>query len=75
MSEVVKPDFLEVVFLYEPGEVFCHIVGAYDLSALIDADIFQIIQKDCTPKELRLLIDLVRAMKASMRNRNYDNAN
>ena len=33
------------------------------------------LSKDCTPKELRLLIDLVRAMKVSMRNRNYDNAN
>lgn len=28
--------------------------------------------KDCSPKELRMLTDLVRAMKVSMRNRRYD---
>ncbi len=28
--------------------------------------------KDCTPKELRLLVDLVQAMKESMRARKYD---
>lgn len=27
---------------------------------------------DCTPKELRMLTDLVRAMKDSMRKRDYD---
>ncbi|MBR2131848.1 MAG: helix-turn-helix transcriptional regulator [Oscillospiraceae bacterium] len=32
------------------------------------------LSKDCSPRELRMLIDLVRAMKASMRNRNYDTA-
>lgn len=30
------------------------------------------ISRDCTPEELRMLTDLARAMKASMRNRNYD---
>ena len=31
------------------------------------------LSKDCSPKELRLLTDLVRAMKDSMRKRSYDN--
>lgn len=30
------------------------------------------ISRDCTPKELRMLTDLARAMKASMRKREYD---
>ena len=30
------------------------------------------LSKDCTPKELRLLTDLVHAMKESMRKRSYD---
>lgn len=31
--------------------------------------------KDCTPKELQLLTDLVQAMKESMRTRKYDSQN
>lgn len=30
------------------------------------------LSKDCSPKELRLLVDLVRAMKEAMRKRGYD---
>lgn len=30
------------------------------------------LSQDCTPKELRLITDLVRAMKESMRKRHYD---
>lgn len=30
------------------------------------------LSRDCTPKELRLITDLVRAMKESMRQRHYD---
>ncbi len=30
------------------------------------------LSQDCSPKELRLISDLVRAMKESMRKRNYD---
>ncbi len=30
------------------------------------------LSRDCTPKELRLITDLVRAMKESMRQRRYD---
>lgn len=30
------------------------------------------LSKDCTPKELRLITDLVRAMKETMRKRHYD---
>jgi len=30
------------------------------------------ISRDCTPKELRMLTDMARAMKASMRKREYD---
>ena len=30
------------------------------------------LSKDCTPTELGMMTDLVRAMKASMRNRGYD---
>jgi transcriptional regulator with XRE-family HTH domain len=30
------------------------------------------LSKDCTPKELRMMIDMVRALKVSMRKREYD---
>lgn len=30
------------------------------------------ISRDCTPKELRMLTDMARAMKESMRKREYD---
>ena len=32
------------------------------------------LSKDCSPLELRMLVDLVRSMKESMRKRNYDSA-
>ena len=32
------------------------------------------LSKDCSPLELRMLVDLVRTMKESMRKRNYDSA-
>ena len=43
MSEVVKPDFFEVILFDDPGEVLCHIVGANDFAALVNTDVVQII--------------------------------
>jgi len=30
------------------------------------------LSKDCSPKELRMMVDLVKCLKASMRNRDFD---
>lgn len=43
MTEVVKANFSQFVFLNEPCEMFRYIVGAQELAALVNADIVEIV--------------------------------
>ena len=43
VSEIMESDFLQVILLDDPREVFCHIVWAQKVSALVHTDVVQII--------------------------------
>ena len=53
MPKIMEADFLEVVLLNHPCEVFCHIIGSEELAGLIDTDVVEVIS---TVKLLKVII-------------------
>ena len=43
MPEIMKPNFPQTVFFNDPREVFRHIVGAQEFTALVNADVVEVV--------------------------------